>query len=275
MSKVFRTMIVTAQIAPTARTLAAALPAGLGMFMAAYSPTGEAPATHYVSEGAIEEQFAVALSSPEALVEMLAAAGQAMPLAAAQGLLSQAVVSERPASEVFGRDGPAAGGWRRRMKLALRHDLAAGAGVVHRASAAVIQARLVTRYAHAGVVVGDALIHSTGTGGVHRIPNADLAGYVLIDLGDELDAAALQRFITVAGAGYDFVSLTAFVVVSARDSKRWYCYELAYYLMTGLNPRERVTPDTLILVAMQLGGRLITPLPAFDAALMEIEHAAV
>ena len=92
-AKVFRTMIVTAAIAPTARQLAEAVPAGLGMFVAAYSPTGAAPATHYVSEGWIEDQFAVALESPEALVAMLAAVGVTMPLTDAEALLSQATVS--------------------------------------------------------------------------------------------------------------------------------------------------------------------------------------
>jgi hypothetical protein len=100
-NKVFRTMIVSAAIAPTARQLAEAVPAGLGMFVAAYSPTGTEPATHFVSEGWIEEQFAVALESPEALVAMLAAVGVTMPLADAQGLLSQATVSELPASDVL------------------------------------------------------------------------------------------------------------------------------------------------------------------------------
>ena len=105
MNKVFRTVIVTAAIAPTARQLAEAVPAGLGMFVAAYSPTGAEPATHFVSEGWIEEQFAVALGSPEALVAMLAAVGVTMTLANAQALLSQATVSELPASEVLAEMG--------------------------------------------------------------------------------------------------------------------------------------------------------------------------
>lgn len=104
-AKVFRTMIVSAAIAPTARQLAEAVPAGLGMFVAAYSPTGTEPATHYVSEGWIEEQFAIALESPEALVEMLAEVGVTMPLANAQALLSQATVSELPASDVLAEMG--------------------------------------------------------------------------------------------------------------------------------------------------------------------------
>jgi hypothetical protein len=100
-NKVFRTMIVSAAIAPTARQLAEAVPAGLGMFVAAYSQTGSEPATHHVSEGWIEEQFAIALESPEELVAMLAAVGVTIPLANAQALLSQATVSELPASEVL------------------------------------------------------------------------------------------------------------------------------------------------------------------------------
>lgn len=104
-AKVFRTMIVTAGIAPTARQLAESLPAGLGMFMAAYSPTGSAPATHYVSEGWIEEQFAIALESPEALVAMLADAGVTMPLANATALLSQATVSLWDAQTVLAEMG--------------------------------------------------------------------------------------------------------------------------------------------------------------------------
>jgi hypothetical protein len=98
---IFKTMVVTAAIAPVARQLASALPSGLGMFLAAYSPTGAAPATHYVSEGWVWKIFADALSSPDALVAMLAQYGQTMPLAQAQALLSQAVVSESPASEVL------------------------------------------------------------------------------------------------------------------------------------------------------------------------------
>lgn len=104
-AKVFRTMIVSAAIAPTARQLAEAVPSGLGMFVAAYSPTGAEPATHYVSEGWIEEQFAVALESPEALVAMLAAVGVTMTLTDAEAPLSLATVSPLSATEVLAEIG--------------------------------------------------------------------------------------------------------------------------------------------------------------------------
>lgn len=94
-------MVITAAASPTARALAAALPAGMGMFVAGYSPTGSQPATHYVSEGWIDEPFAIALESPTALVEMLLAAGSLITLAQATTLLSQATVSELSASVVL------------------------------------------------------------------------------------------------------------------------------------------------------------------------------
>jgi hypothetical protein len=101
MARTFRTLVVGAAVAPFARQLSDSIPSGIGMFVAAYSPTGTAPATHYVSEGWIDEEIAAALASPAALVEMIAAYGQALPLAQAQAILSQAVVSEEPAAMVL------------------------------------------------------------------------------------------------------------------------------------------------------------------------------
>jgi hypothetical protein len=101
MPKVFKTMIVAAAIAPLARQLAAQLPSGAGMFVAPYSATGTEPATHFVNEAWIEEEFAQALSDPETLVGMLAAHGQTLPIAQAQAILSQATVSDEAASKVL------------------------------------------------------------------------------------------------------------------------------------------------------------------------------
>ena len=57
---VHRTIIVPASIAESARAACAGLagPGGSNMFTAPLSPTGEAPPTHYISSGMIEEQFA-------------------------------------------------------------------------------------------------------------------------------------------------------------------------------------------------------------------------
>ena len=56
---VHRTIIVPATIAESARAACAGLagPGGSNMFTTPLSPTGEAPPTHYISSGLIEEPF--------------------------------------------------------------------------------------------------------------------------------------------------------------------------------------------------------------------------
>jgi hypothetical protein len=152
------------------------------------------------------------------------------------------------------------------MILALRHTLPPGAPLVQRASAAVIEARLVTEFAHAGIVISGTLYHATGAKGVHAEPCADLSGWTLIDLGSEHDERALALFGHVEGAGYDWISLTSFVVItSSSDSQRWYCFELAWLLMTSTAPRERVTAEMLLTLAFAMGGRLLTAPPPVRA----------
>jgi len=158
------------------------------------------------------------------------------------------------------------------MKLALRHSLPADASLASRAGASIIGARLVTAFAHAGIVIGLDLYHSNSIKGVHVERNADLSGYLLIDLGDEHDARALILFALVEGKGYDWVSLAAFIVPGVTDSQRWYCFELCWLLMTGTAPRERVTAEMLILQALAMGGRLLTPPPLVKSVPFDVEE---
>jgi len=59
MSDIFRTMILPASVTPLAQQIAATLsPAGSGMWTTPLSPTGETPATHYISTGQISPEFA-------------------------------------------------------------------------------------------------------------------------------------------------------------------------------------------------------------------------
>lgn len=54
----FRTIIIPAQSAPAARALAAALDAaGVGMWSTSLSPTGQLPATHFISSGMLGTAF--------------------------------------------------------------------------------------------------------------------------------------------------------------------------------------------------------------------------
>jgi hypothetical protein len=161
------------------------------------------------------------------------------------------------------------------MKLALRHTLPPGASLGQCVSAAVIEARLVTEFAHAGIVIGDTLYHSTGAKGVHEEITPDLTGWTLIDLGEMRDARALALFNKVKGSGYDWISLTSFVVItSSSDSQRWYCFELAWLLMTGTAPRERVTGEMLLVQALSMGGLLMTAPPPVRAIPFDLTTGA-
>jgi len=59
---IFATIIVTADKAEQARTLAAQFTGGDGMFTSELSATGNAPATHYISSGWIPAEIVEALT---------------------------------------------------------------------------------------------------------------------------------------------------------------------------------------------------------------------
>jgi len=91
----FRTLIVTADNAPLARSLAAGLtPAGDGMFTAALSSTGLAPATHYISTGPMDAELMLALDSADTLYAACQEAEADIPLAACQKLIAESDVSD-------------------------------------------------------------------------------------------------------------------------------------------------------------------------------------
>lgn len=130
--------------------------------------------------------------------------------------------------------------------LALRKTLPPG--LLQVLFAKLTMVRLVTRYPHAGIVMGGTLYHTTFAHGVHSIP-FDNAGWDLfkIDIPQEL---LLDRFKSVKGARYDWFSLLAFVLPFRVSMGKWlYCYELAYLMMTGDIPTQRITPEDLLRIA--------------------------
>lgn len=95
MADVFRTMIVTAELAPLARALASGLsPRGAGMFTAALSATGASPATHYASSGLIDEQIATLLGDADLLFAACQQAGANVTLPQCQALVDTSDVTE-------------------------------------------------------------------------------------------------------------------------------------------------------------------------------------
>ena len=97
-----RFILVEASIVETARALAAPLPGTAGVWTAGVRPKGTTgPATHYALNGEVAEEFDAALQSPENLVAMLAAWGQALPLADATYLLSKMLRPADPETTGF------------------------------------------------------------------------------------------------------------------------------------------------------------------------------
>ena len=135
------------------------------------------------------------------------------------------------------------------MKLALRKGAAIGGDWIEKASAEIIKARLVTDYPHAGIVIGNTLYHSTARHGLIS-QEFQTENWELIDIGKDRDFDALALFDKLQGASYDWFSLLAFALISARDSERFYCYEWCYLAMTGENPSKRVTPEMLMHLAI-------------------------
>lgn len=76
MTYIYRTMIVPAEHAPLARSLAAHLagPPGDGMWLTGLSEDGNEPATHYVSSGPVGAEFGPMLTDAEALHAAVTAA---------------------------------------------------------------------------------------------------------------------------------------------------------------------------------------------------------
>lgn len=134
------------------------------------------------------------------------------------------------------------------MLLALRTQPASDANWLDLATHNVIKARLVTRYPHAGIVIGDRLYQATARKGVHWTNDWNPERWHLFDVGGD-DAAAVARFREREGNGYDWIGLLPFVGLPGSDRRRDYCFELAYYMMAGVYPTRLVTAETLLALA--------------------------
>lgn len=133
------------------------------------------------------------------------------------------------------------------MKLALRTHPDSGVWS-HEFAAWVIKARLVTKYPHAGIVIGDRLYHATAASGVIDEPFVNNGNWVLKEYGGD-DSYAVELYNQRKGRKYDWLSLIAFAGIKATDSSRDYCYELAFFMMTGKLARSRVTVEMLLDIA--------------------------
>lgn len=100
-----RTIIVPAAYVVPARTACEALAGagGSGMYQTPLSPTGELPATHWISSGLIEQGFADMLANADALAAVATRAGlDPAPLVA---IISASDISDEPAEVALARLG--------------------------------------------------------------------------------------------------------------------------------------------------------------------------
>lgn len=106
MTDTFQTMIVPADLAPLARSLAAGLsPGGVNMFTVGLSPNGQEPATHYVSTGYIATRFAECIADAALLHQACLAAEPPaeVTLAQCEALVSRSDVSAEEPFAAFAR----------------------------------------------------------------------------------------------------------------------------------------------------------------------------
>lgn len=131
------------------------------------------------------------------------------------------------------------------MKLALKH--APPAGFFKRAFHELTKWRLVTRYPHGGILIGDQILHTTLGKGLHSetfIPE----GWDLFDAPCE-DDDVWVLFRELEGRPYDWFSLLAFVLPwRVSDSSRLYCYEWQLLALTGRASRDRVVAEDLLAI---------------------------
>lgn len=122
----FRTLILPAAVTPLAREIAATLsPGGAGMWSTGLSPTGEEPATHFISTGLISPEFAFMVpdqtweqgedgawtqtgstpGNPDAVHAACTAAGMEVTLAEVEAVFAVSDVTEHEPFTVLGRLG--------------------------------------------------------------------------------------------------------------------------------------------------------------------------
>ena len=122
MSWQHRCIIVPAEHADLARLLCETLagPGGAGMFTTALSTTGVDPATHYISSGLIESEFADLLpliefpadadpvihpGQPDLITQMATDQGMGVTVDEVQALLASVDVTEQPPTDALDRLG--------------------------------------------------------------------------------------------------------------------------------------------------------------------------
>lgn len=96
MNYIHRTMICPAALAPTVRQLASNFPSTTDMWTVPLRAVGGTEVTHYISAGPVGTDLVALVEDPQALSD-----ATGIPLAQAEGLLSQCIVVDAPWEQVL------------------------------------------------------------------------------------------------------------------------------------------------------------------------------
>jgi hypothetical protein len=106
--------------------------------------------------------------------------------------------------------------------------------------------RLKTQYPHCGIVIDGQLCHSTFQNNLHwsaYIP----AEYDLFET-NIFDKTVLERYEFVKTNKYDYLGLLSFLLPFKLGEKNsLYCYEWAWFALTGNLPEQKITPEILLV----------------------------
>lgn len=141
-----------------------------------------------------------------------------------------------------------------KVYFAFKRDASSSATLFQKLANSIIKIRLVSQWGHGGIVVNGELMHSTTTGGLHKLKQGEWSPEKWDLFETDLNALeVLKRFEARVGTAYDWFSLAAFVIPVARDSKRLYCFEWMWLAATAWNPNFKVVPEMLLtLIAKQV-----------------------
>jgi len=134
-----------------------------------------------------------------------------------------------------------------KVYFVFKRDAASDATLFQRLANLAIKFRLVSQWGHGGIAINGDLLHSTTSRGLHKLKQGEWSPDKWDFFETDLNALdVLKRFETRVGTTYDWFSLLAFVIPTARDSTRLYCFEWMWLAATGWNPNLKVAPETLL-----------------------------
>lgn len=152
------------------------------------------------------------------------------------------------------------------MQVALRKTPAVDATFIERVAVETIEARLATRWPHAGLVIDDYLYHASGRKNLEKTKLTP-ARWDLIDVGNSNDQFAIDLFNELISKGgkydwielLDFTPLRPFVKLAHKNEKlsNWlnnnvYCYQFVLWSLTKEKPTKRATPELILFESLKL-----------------------